>query len=466
MSRLLGTLLSVVFARVLGPQQMGLLSAAQLLPSLLLALNALAETAALVRRPATQSGPAQARGAARLRMVVAVASVVVSAAAGPSLIRAVLGDGPELSQGRRLLAILTLGLLVDALGAFPRVTLQWQLRLRAVILAGLAQVVTHVSMSLVLLALGGGLEALCGAVVFSQAVGTGVAWAVIGRPRSDVVRECVAWRHLMSQYSRLFMSTSLGYVNMRLDNFLVGATLGASSMALYSVAWTASRSLAFVLAQTYTSAVLPVLAAAGEVPGRLEAESGRAFRWSLWMVCSAGAALWATCDPLLPLMLGEAWRPAILPLRVMVLALVGSTVISAAQTTLIAEGRAERIGLAALVNSVVVLAAVPPAARAWGLVGAAWVDVAAATSVASVLVAASPSFRSAVSTVPWRRVIEPLVVGVTSAAVAVRFEGSTPAATLATRAGVFAGVLLSAALIVDKEQAASAARVIAIRFRR
>ena len=81
-SRVLITMLSIAFARVLGPQQMGVLAAAQLLPGLLLALNGLTETAALVRGLPTGSGAAQARGAARLRLLAAALSVGIAATAG------------------------------------------------------------------------------------------------------------------------------------------------------------------------------------------------------------------------------------------------------------------------------------------------------------------------------------------------------------------------------------------------
>jgi O-antigen/teichoic acid export membrane protein len=401
---------------------MGLLAAAQLLPGLMAAVAALSETAALIRTPTARSAAGQAGGALVLRLGITAACLPLAVLLGPPLMRAVLGVGPDLSRGNTLLAILTIGVVVEALGTYPRVALQWDLRLPAVIAANLAQVLAHFALSVVLLTAGFGLEALCAAVVVAQSVGGLVAWMAFLRRRDRAVSVDSAqqqWRLPVGQYVRLLTSATLGYANMRLDNFLVGATLGPSSMALYSMAWTASRSVAFLLGQTYNSAVLPILAVSAREPERLAQQSATAFRWALWGTTGAAAAVWVTCDPLVPLVLGEQWRPAVVPLRVMLLSLLTAPLISGAQSAIVAEGHAVRVGMATVANAIVVLVAVPSAARAWGLVGAAIADLAAAGTVAAVLAASSAGFRRGLRLLPLRTLAVPLLLAVVGSAASI-----------------------------------------------
>lgn len=421
-SRLLLILLSILFARALGPGRVGLLAAAQLLPGLMTALAALAETAALVRSGTARSASGQAKGAFILRLAITTACLPLSALLGPALLEAVVGIGPDLPQGKALLAILMFGLVVETLGTYPRVALQWDLRLPSVIAANLVQVLVHFTLCVFFLAAGFGLGALCGAVVMAQGAAALVAWVAFLRargpsPLAEPDRD--GWSPPFGQYVRLFTSATLGYTNMRLDNFLVGATLGASSMAIYSMAWTASRSLAFLVGQTYNSAVLPILAVSAREPERFARQSATAFRWALWGSTAAGAALWVTCDPLLPLVLGEMWRPAIVPLRVMLLSLLAAPFISGAQSALVAEGRAGRVGIATVANSIVVLVTVPPAVRAWGLLGAAVADLLAAGVVATVLAASSPGFLRGLRLLPPRLLTAPVLLAMVACGVSV-----------------------------------------------
>jgi O-antigen/teichoic acid export membrane protein len=377
LNRALTLCLSVVIARGLAPLEFGLVGAASLVVGLASGLGSLLETAAVVRAKGPRWTDAdQAVAAAGLRLVLVAATVTLAVPLGNAFLRLVQGAGGG-GEGRALLHILLFGLALEGLGALPRVRFQQQMAIRPLFAASVLQSSVHLSMALVALSQGAGARGVCWAAVAGQASSAGLLWWLLHRRERfpafrRVAPGATSW--ILREYSRLFAASFLTQLNTRLDNGLVGGFLGPASLAFYSLAWSASRAVTALFGYAFDSVLFPLLARRygtgqpwGELPIRMAlfGQMGAALALGLLVV---GA------DLLVPAVLGNSWRPAVEPLRIMAAALIVLPLGAAAKAALFASGRAGVVARVAALHSLLILVTFSTLVPAFGLVGGAAAD--------------------------------------------------------------------------------------------
>lgn len=130
----------------------------------------------------------------------------------------------------------------------------------------------------------------------------------------------------MWRYSRSIVGTRLvNFFNRNLDNLLIGRFLGASPLGLYSVAYQGVLMPLQQVARPIASVSFPAFASIQNDTARCRSAYLSALRVSL-LVATPLPLLALFLSPVgIPLLLGEQWRPAVLPFQILsVVALVQS----------------------------------------------------------------------------------------------------------------------------------------------
>lgn len=315
-SRVLGPLAFLVLARVLRPEDFGIVASATVMISLAQALADLGLGKALVQR----EGNVEVAAATMLRLTAAigVALTAMLLLLAP-VIAGFFGDARVAPALRGLSPMLLLG----ALAAVPLALMQRELRFRELfwvrLASGALPPLLSVPMALLLPA-GRGWWALVLGTLLGQAAQLVVAWMLLGgrQPRGgfdrDVARELLAfgrWALLSSLFA-----WSYGW----LDALVVGRALGAHDMGLYR---TGQTLVALVFGLVFTP-LMPVLYS---LFSRAQGEAAL-LRESLVTIINLAAlvalplalGMFLAADFLARLLLGPQWQGAGLVIGVLALA--------------------------------------------------------------------------------------------------------------------------------------------------
>ena len=405
------TLMGIVLARLLVPEDYGVYAVALVALNALLSMNELGVSLAIVRRPGDVS-----RIAPTVKTLALGSSLilwVVMFAAAPRVAAAV--GAPEATN---VLRLLTLSVLIDALTAVPSALMTRDFMQKERLIVDTAGFVVGAVTAIALAIAGFGAWAL----VWSALLGNVVNALFILRYspdhhpygfRRDVARELLAFGLPLALASLVIMAL------LNIDYVVIGADLGTVQLGFYLLAFNLCSWPVNMFSAPARRVSLPLFARlhAGET------EASSAFvpvcTVLLLVTLPACLVLAALAEPVVGLVYGDAWLPAAAALPwLMVLALVrvlGELVYD----FLVALGSSgsnltlQVVWLAALVISL------PVAVRAGGIEGVAMAHAGVATFVvlpayAIVLHRAGVSLRAMAA-----QVSRPLVATVAAAAVAV-----------------------------------------------
>jgi lipopolysaccharide exporter len=374
-ARVLTILLSVVAARVLGPTDVGTLGIAVTIVAILSMVGSFWETAGVI---AGRSSPdaAYAAAATVLRTLIACALVGVGLTSSPAIGSLLTSTPAAAQQLSVLLWILLWTLLIEALASHPRVILQRRLDLRYLARLQLLAAVLFVGGAIALLQRGFGTAGVAWAQVVSGVLVGALTWLRLGGERWSGWPDAEAWRAVCRETWRLLAGGFLGFLSTRTDNMLVAGAIGETGMSFYSMAYNASRLPLNTLEKVTSFVLVPTLARIRDDATLVQKAVDEALRYFYLAVVPASAALLVAAPSLVEVVLGVRWLPLVPCLRVMSLTAIAAPALYTAGALLVAFGRAHWIGVGSAALLVLQVLAIPPMARRFGPLGAAFVDLA------------------------------------------------------------------------------------------
>lgn len=397
---------------------MGVLGIAVIIAAIVSMLGYYPETAAVAARGGA-SDEKYALAASAIRAAVIVPLLILVTSMLPAFAQHLAGKDGGVAQLLQLLRILAWVPVLELLGGYPRILLQRRLDLGYLAAMQLVQPVAFVGLAVILLAGGHGYLGVAWANLIGTAIAAAFLWLRVWQrqPEWRSWPEPRAWRETAAGSGRMFVGGFGGFLGERVDNLLVAGMIGPAAMSFYSMAWNAARTPANVFARAISFVLVPTLARIQDEPLRV----GRALRECIrhsYLLLSPVCAVLLVCAPLLvEFVLGARWLPLVPCLRVMSFTVFAIPVLFTSGALLTATGRAHLIGIATVIHLATLGALIPLLAGRWGILGAAFADLAATAIVTTALFITA---RRATREIKW---------------------ALTPAMASPTAASVFAGLL-------------------------
>jgi len=441
-NRGLMVLLSFATARALAPADVGILGLAVIVSGVLSMLTAFAETGAVVARVETDDH-AYALAALLFRVAAVAFLVALTFVSAPRLAAWLTTDMAEARALETVLAILFLHLAGEALGTYPRVRLQRSLDLAFVSAITAAGIFVHVGASIVLLCAGYGIVALAWALVASTWMTCAILWFRSGVAGASLGWPSAAcWRDVGRQTAKLFAGGFFGYLNCRLDNLLVAASLGPTAMSFYGMAWNAARMPASIVGRSASFVLVPTVAKLHGERATVERGLRECLLYSYVLLAPLCLGLYLAAPEAVAVVLGAKWLPVVPILRIMCVTVLVTPLIEISNSLLIAVGKGHLSAIATTLQLATILVLVPLMSRRWGVIGAAYADVAAAGIDALILCATA---RIALPDIRWLSLAEaaaPLAAGLVAglAAAALTSTLASGVATTLAELAAFAAI--------------------------
>ena len=160
------------------------------------------------------------------------------------------------------------------------------------------------------------------ALVWAALAGTAVRVALSyilhpHRPRLRMNAEHV--RHLFGFGGWVLASSLLMFLVTHADDLVVGKVLGAAALGVYQIAFRVANIAATEIAHTINSVLFPAFSKVQSDKKRLRAGYVKSVTVTLGLACPLALGLLVMAPVLVPVLLGEAWRPAVVPMQILAL---------------------------------------------------------------------------------------------------------------------------------------------------
>jgi O-antigen/teichoic acid export membrane protein len=349
-----------ILMRLLGPYNFGIVGQAAVFVAITQIFLHLGLATYIIQRPRIEK--------ADVGSAVWLNAAIGSALAGVTLVGApVLGAFFGNQELAAVLRVLSIAFLLKAIAVVPTALLNRSMRFRSI---GTAEVTaTFVSGALGVGAAlnGAGYWALVIQTLAFDATYVAMVLRMTGRP--ELTWSATAARRLWSFGSRVMGADVVNYVSDNGDKFLVARFLGATPLALYTLAYRIIVLPAQLLAQS-GRVILPTFSRLQDDRERLGDALLRASETVAFAICP-GMALTILCAPIgVPLVFGEAWSAAVVPLQLLAATTVLYLLASLTGPVVLAVGRADwelRWSLVTMVFAIIFFSI----GLQWGIVGVA-----------------------------------------------------------------------------------------------
>lgn len=376
-----GLVITIVAARILTPAEFGLVVYAVVAVELLGLVKDMGLGAAVIQ--SRSNDPAVLDTAYSLNLVVALLLTGVAAGAAPQLASWV--NEPEVES---LIRFLGLSFSFDAIGAVHLVLLRRNMDFRRKLGVDVSRASAKLVVALVGLLTGLGVWALVASTVVGAVVGSAVARSLYPwtpRLRVDGARA----RELLRFGGRLTAAHTLTVIQSRAELLMVAGWFGSSTLGLYSVADKAPSLLARNLSWVTTGVLFPAYATIQHESERLNSALLDAVRFSTMLYVPIALGLCLLADPIVRVVLGPQWVPAIDILRILALSALVSAVAFNLSDFLNSVGRADLMLRLAVLDLLIFVPAAILGAAALGPVGVALGRLVSTTATSAVRVAMS-----------------------------------------------------------------------------
>lgn len=374
--RLATLVTTVVLARILLPEQFGLVALAVVLITYAEAFADAGVAQALVYLPRTRDSLRAALACSLTAGVVLMLAAMVSA---PALAAAF--HRPDVTPLTRLLAVTLLG---ASLAALPESLLRRELLFRRMTVATVVRVVLTGVVSIVLAVAGYGAWALAWGTATGSVGYTILIWlfaperpdlAVWRTTRRDV-------RQIMAYGMPAAASNLLSRLIFNVDYLIVGGLLGATALGYYTLAFRIPELIIINIFYVISGVAFPMFSRLNRDLPRLR----KAYLFSVRVYClyglCAGVGLAIVAGLIVPLVFGGRWHDAVAPLVPLALYAACRSIGVGANDVYKALGRPGLALSLSVFRLVVLVPALLAGARYGGIVGVAWAQVGTSLAMA------------------------------------------------------------------------------------
>ncbi|MEE8601601.1 lipopolysaccharide biosynthesis protein [Euzebya tangerina] len=331
LSKAATTIVVIVLARLLVPEDFGIVAVATVAVGVLTAIADLGFGTAIVRHPDLTDRHLNTAFWASVA-TGALLTAVVASAAGP--VATALGD----SQATPILRLMALNSTLAALSSVQMGLLKRSFRFSELAVRNIVSTIGAAIVAIGLAWAGAGPYALAVQLLVGTALGCAMLWRVSEwRPSLSVGRS--EFRDLLGFSASVTGIRLMSTANKNVDNLIISLNLGSSALGIYTIAYRFYRVVVDSVLTSVSGVSLPSFARLQHDAAAMRDALYRATRISALVGIPLFAGLGLVAPTLFPAVFGPQWDEAIVPSQFLVVNGVVMSVTYFSQALLLAKGR-------------------------------------------------------------------------------------------------------------------------------
>ncbi|MEM4406656.1 MAG: lipopolysaccharide biosynthesis protein [Candidatus Methanomethylicaceae archaeon] len=355
---------ATLLARNLSAEDYGVFGFANVLMALLLRLKGMGLTQAVVRTPELE--PRTSNTAATLNIVFSISAFLCAQASAP-LVGHLLGSPASVPVVR----VLAFGFLLSPLGFLPTCLLIREMRFGILRAPAVGAAVVRGIVAVALAVSGWKYWSLVIGDLMATLANNGVLHLIRSVPyRWTLDREEI--RRLLGYGVPLTLASLVTFVALNVDNFAIGAALGAGSLGFYTVAFTWATFVCTTLQEVVHSVLFPKFSEIQRDIGRMRQAYVRSLLLVGFSAALINGALFVVADDFLFHILGKGtarWLPAAQALRILCIYGVVRAMVETVGNPIMALGNTRLLLKATGLASLVEIGLIPFVVRAYEIEG-------------------------------------------------------------------------------------------------
>lgn len=306
-SRAWTLVLGIILARILEPQDYGVYTVGLVVLNILQSMNELGVSVGIVRWPGDPAKPA--RTGVSLAAGFSVLLYLVCFLAAPAVAEAM--GAPQASG---VLRLLTLGVLLDGVSSIPNALLTRALLQRRRAIADIAALVVSTTVTLALATQDLGAWSLAWGALAGNATATTLVLVLApARPRPAFDHEHA--RVLLRFGLPLAGASFMVFLMLNVDYVIVGRELGPVALGFYTLAFNLSSWPSNLLSLSIRRVSITAFSQLADDPNRMRESFMRSLTILMTAVIPVCILLSVLAGPLVRVVYGERWEPAVSALR-------------------------------------------------------------------------------------------------------------------------------------------------------
>ena len=183
---------------------------------------------------------------------------------------------------------------------------------------------------------------------------------------------CLAtWRELFALTKWLLLQNVLQFFRNRIDQFVIGKVLGATTLGVYAIAYDLANLVTTELMAPIRRALLPGYAKIIDELDRVRNMFANIFGLTLWLGAPIAIGIGLVADPLVGLLLGDGWQATVPIIQILTIAGFISLLSSGSHPIYLALGRPELQTMLAALSLLLLVPGLIIGTRSFGIFGAA-----------------------------------------------------------------------------------------------
>jgi teichuronic acid exporter len=352
----------VVLGRLLDPHDFGVVAAALTVTVLLHNIRDIGLGPALIQRANLERGHIEAAFATSLYIGLVIAAVLFVAA--PQIGR--VYDIPESVDVLRALGVI---FALRGLSTASMVLCQRAMNFRAVALVDALSYGIGSVVAMTFAARGAGPWSLVAGYLVEELIST-VLYLRLSPPAMSLRLSGVHLRELLGFGAGQTVIQLAGILATYGDNFVVGRSLGATALGLYTRAYDLIKLPSAVFGNVVGNVLFPAFSRLQHDQARLAAGFRRVIMVNALVLLPASACLIAIAPEAIRVVMGESWGSAVLPFRILAITMVARTSYKVSAMVASATGAVSPIAIANVIYMVLVVAGALLSIH-WGIAGVA-----------------------------------------------------------------------------------------------
>jgi len=359
-----------VLARLLGPEEFGIVGFATLVTAYLAVLKDLGLGAAVIQRRSNVEDAAQTVFVLNLVIGVVLTTITIL---GAPLVASFFRE-PLVTP---LLRVLGFTFVLESLGSMHVVLMKRNLEFRRMLIPDVGRSLVKGAVAIVTAATGFGVWALVWGQLAGVMAAVVLSWIVFPwRPSFRFERRLLP---SLARFGGPLLVTNIQYaIWANLDYLVVGRMLGDAALGVYTLAYRLPELLIQSVWRVLAQAMFPIFSRIQDDKEALKRGFLATIRYTQIAIVPLSVGMFLTAEPLVEFMFGDQWSAAIPLLRVMaIFSLIGSIGVNVGDVYK-AIGRPGLLAKLSMIELGILVPALLYGAK-FGIVGVAWAHAVVAT---------------------------------------------------------------------------------------
>ena len=323
----------IILARVLFPEDFGVIGMAVIFTGLVQTINELGLSAAIIQKKNINDNHLSTSFwiSLGLGIFLFITTVVISSYIADFFKNELVGP---------VVSVLSIGFILGSFGVVHRSLLQKNIEFKKIAVTEISSSVMSGTVSIILALFGFGVWSLVFGTILSNFTRVVLLWKVCTW-RPSMMFDLTSFKELFSFGAHVMGSQFLNYFDSNVDYLLIGKFLSATALGHYTLAYQLSTFPLTRISSIITSVAFPTFSIIQDDNDRLRYAYLKLNKYISTITFPLLAGMIMVAPDFIPIVFGEKWAPMIMPLQILCVAGALKSVGTTVGSILLSKGRSD-----------------------------------------------------------------------------------------------------------------------------